>query len=415
MIKRNQTVDIIRGIAMLLVVLGHTISGTCIGYENTFLFKVIWTLQMPMFFIISGYVTRYSKPISSSRLLLKYLRKRTFAYIIPWIVWSFVVRGFILGQSSFFNLRHLLWHMDDGYWFLVSLWTIVTVYGFSDWLTVKCHPRTIFRSIIFHFVFALIGMIFIGGIGMCLGISFLSIKLSLYYLPLFMIGYLYGQLQDLIMKWEISHSAVSVTYAISFALWLFLIKRVNFYNVEPTVELIILRYLASAFGCVAIMGLISSCYAKMGGGVGCRKIFARNIPSPLSISRATSNELTGTTYGNAGFRDNDSTISVNSNNDDISNIYSFSEYCAEQSTVLQRGLETKTIRFMTWAGKNSLAIYLLHGFFLNLCINAQQMHALSALNVLFVMLNYFLCIGILAPIITIIGTNKVLNKILFWK
>ena len=61
---RNHSVDIVRGLAMLLVVLGHTISGTCTGYENTFLLRVIWTLQMPMFFIISGYVTRYSKPLT---------------------------------------------------------------------------------------------------------------------------------------------------------------------------------------------------------------------------------------------------------------------------------------------------------------------------------------------------------------
>lgn len=265
MTKRNQTVDIIRGIAMLLVVLGHTISGTCIGYENTFLFKVIWTLQMPMFFIISGYVTRYSKPLSSASSLLHYLRKRTFAYIIPWVVWSFVVRGFIFCQNSFFNLRHLLWHMDDGYWFLVSLWTIVIIYGVSDWLTAKCHPQKLFQSILLHLVFAFIGMILIGGLGKYAGFSFLSIKLSIYYLPLFMIGYLYGQLQDSIMKWEISHRAVSVTYAITLALWLFIIVRINFYNVEPSVKLIILRYLASTFGCIAIIGLISASYNKIGG------------------------------------------------------------------------------------------------------------------------------------------------------
>ena len=39
--NRNQFVDIMRGIAMLLVVLGHTITGCTIGSQKTFLFNVI--------------------------------------------------------------------------------------------------------------------------------------------------------------------------------------------------------------------------------------------------------------------------------------------------------------------------------------------------------------------------------------
>ena len=55
---RNKIVDIIRGFAMLLVVLGHTLSGSTANFNDTFLFQVIWTLQMPLFIIISGYVTK---------------------------------------------------------------------------------------------------------------------------------------------------------------------------------------------------------------------------------------------------------------------------------------------------------------------------------------------------------------------
>lgn len=260
---RNHSVDIVRGLAMLLVVLGHTISGTCTGYENTFLFRVIWTLQMPMFFIISGYVTRYSKPLTSADSLLSYLRKRTLAYLLPWIVWTFLVRGFIFREYSFFNIRHLLWHMDNGYWFLVSLWTIVVIYGLSDWLTFKCGPKTHVRSLLLHLVFAFVGMMLIAAIGMYAGMSFFSIKLSLYYLPLFMSGYVYGQIQDSIKKLETSYRVISMASAVSLAGYLFLIIRINFYNAEPSVGLIILRYMASISGCVAVMGLTSVCYNKI--------------------------------------------------------------------------------------------------------------------------------------------------------
>ena len=57
---RNQFVDIMRGIAMLLVVLGHTMTGCTTGAEKSFLFNIVWSLQMPLFILISGYVTRYT-------------------------------------------------------------------------------------------------------------------------------------------------------------------------------------------------------------------------------------------------------------------------------------------------------------------------------------------------------------------
>ena len=62
--NRNQFVDIMRGIAMLLVVLGHTMTGCTADSQKSFLFNIIWSLQMPLFILISGYVTKYSRPIS---------------------------------------------------------------------------------------------------------------------------------------------------------------------------------------------------------------------------------------------------------------------------------------------------------------------------------------------------------------
>lgn len=80
---RNSSVDIIRGFAMQLVVFGHTISGTVKEYSNSLLFQAIWTLQMPLFIVISGYVTRYSRPLVDSSSLWKFVKKRTLAYLLP--------------------------------------------------------------------------------------------------------------------------------------------------------------------------------------------------------------------------------------------------------------------------------------------------------------------------------------------
>ena len=52
--NRNEYVDIMRGVAMLLVVLGHTMTGSTVNSESSFLFNIVWSLQMPLFILISG-------------------------------------------------------------------------------------------------------------------------------------------------------------------------------------------------------------------------------------------------------------------------------------------------------------------------------------------------------------------------
>lgn len=93
-------------------------------FAEQFPFNIIWSLQMPLFILISGYVTKYSRPISDGNGLWKYVKRRTVAYMLPWAVWSFLVRGIIFGEDGFLNVKHLLWNMDSGYWFLATIWTI---------------------------------------------------------------------------------------------------------------------------------------------------------------------------------------------------------------------------------------------------------------------------------------------------
>ena len=50
MSKRNEVVDVMRGMAILLVVLGHTMTGCTANSESSFLYNVIWSIQMPLFF-----------------------------------------------------------------------------------------------------------------------------------------------------------------------------------------------------------------------------------------------------------------------------------------------------------------------------------------------------------------------------
>ena len=253
--SRNRTVDVVRGFAMLLVVLGHTMSGSIIEYQNSFLFQVIWTLQMPLFIIISGYVTRYSQPITNGETLWKFIKKRSLAYLLPWAVWTYMIRGVIFGQSSFFDFKYLFWHMDSGYWFLITIWTISMIYAISDYVANKLSIQKS-RNILLHLFICAMGMSGLFLLGMILGFNFFSVKLSLYYFPFYLLGYLYGHLQDWLFARKDSKIIIDIISTAFWTIWLFLIVRYDFYSGSDSGLFILFRFFASIVGCIAIISLL---------------------------------------------------------------------------------------------------------------------------------------------------------------
>lgn len=260
--SRNNIVDIIRGVAMLLVVLGHTMSGTVSKFSDSLLFQAIWTLQMPLFIVISGYVTRYSRQLVDSGCLWKFIKKRTLAYLLPWGVWTIVVRGLIFGQSNMLNIKNLLWHMDNGYWFLVTIWTISMIYGISDLLSNKWFKERK-MNVFAHLIFGGVGLIGLAVLGYLMGLDFFAIKLTLYYLPIYLLGYMYGQIQNWAMARANGKCFINIMIVASFALWLAAINRFDFFAEGDNLMMIFGRFITSSLGCIAVIGLFVNI---IGGG-----------------------------------------------------------------------------------------------------------------------------------------------------
>lgn len=264
--NRNQFVDIMRGIAMLLVVLGHTMTGCTANSQSSFLFNIIWSLQMPLFILISGYVTKYSRPISDGNGLWKYVKRRTVAYMLPWAVWSFLVRGIIFGQDGFLNVKHLLWNMDSGYWFLATIWTISMIFGVASFVAERASKENLLKKQIVLLGCYLAGMVLLVGIGVILGLSFFAIKLTLYYMPFYYAGFLYGQFDDRMKESETGKKIIDSVVAICFVMWLFVILRFPLYEMSDGGFAIILRAATSLAGCIAVCGLCKGIFSENRGG-----------------------------------------------------------------------------------------------------------------------------------------------------
>lgn len=271
--ERNSHVDIIRGIAILLVVLGHTMTECTLNSQDSFLFNIVWSLQMPLFILISGYVTRYSKKISSGGMLLSYVKRRTMAYLLPWTIWTFLVRGVLLGRVEYFNLKTVFWNMDSGYWFLISIWTISLIFGVSVYLANRITNKKkglngYVDDIIITGVFYVVGMALLAAVGLAMGLSFFCIKLTLYYMPFYFAGYIYGKFQDQINESAKGRWFTQIVVAVSLFAWLAIILRINLYAISDSGIGILVRAFASLTGCIAVCGLISSLFSKnqIGGG-----------------------------------------------------------------------------------------------------------------------------------------------------
>lgn len=262
--QRNQSVDVVRGVAMLLVVLGHTMTGCTKNSESSFLFDIVWSLQMPLFIIISGYVTKYSREIHTVVDWLKFLKKRTISYILPWLVWTFVIRGLLLNQKSYLNLKYILWNMDSGYWFLATIWTISVIFGTAQFLSNILDRKNRVPSWLKIGGFLILGMLALIVLGKFTGYGFFCIKLTLYYIPFYFIGYFYSQFQEkMLTRWSVAEDIIP---AVSLGLWIAIMVRFELFALPDSVGGIVLRFATSVFGCCGVIGLLSR-VSDQGNGI----------------------------------------------------------------------------------------------------------------------------------------------------
>lgn len=86
---RNNSLDIAKGLGILLVVTGHTMSPVMSGHAVVeWLYSVIYIFHMPLFFFVSGYVA--TKLVTKSLPKTELLKQRLSRLMIPYCVWAVI-------------------------------------------------------------------------------------------------------------------------------------------------------------------------------------------------------------------------------------------------------------------------------------------------------------------------------------
>jgi len=127
MTKRIEYIDAIKGFAIFLVVFAHAIAwnisdtSAIIHYDygispnlkvGGFLWQIIYSFHMPLFFFVAGYLFNINKTSFSEVLFV--VKKKSQRLLIPWIM-----------TGSLMLLVRGHW----GYWFLLSLYELNVIFS----------------------------------------------------------------------------------------------------------------------------------------------------------------------------------------------------------------------------------------------------------------------------------------------
>lgn len=143
---------------------------------------------MPLFFVVSGYLTHKEREENFKRMLSRLLiRSRTL--LVPLVVWS-IVRNICDGTVSY-SLSDIY---RGGYWFFLALWWCDVLNMFSAYLSKKFRLGMLGDALLYGFVYAVILLgriknIDLGGV--------LPVQSVQYYFPFFVMGLLMRKYQFL--------------------------------------------------------------------------------------------------------------------------------------------------------------------------------------------------------------------------
>lgn len=192
-VKRINELDYIRCIAIFMVVMGHVLLFT-LKIEHTALLGIIGICEMPLFFIVSGYLT-YKEREENLKETMSRLLKRSRTLLVPLVVWSIVLN--LCDEKITFSLSMVY---RGGYWFFVALWWCDILNTFAVYISKKFKFGIIADIVLYASVYAVILLgriknIDLGGI--------LPIQNVQYYFPFFILGLLmhkYELVNDVILN-----------------------------------------------------------------------------------------------------------------------------------------------------------------------------------------------------------------------
>ena len=252
--QRNQSIDAVRGLAIVLVMLGHVFVHN--HMEDPYVYDFIKAVQMPLFMIISGYLCGQGRKISDIKAYGRVLGKRAVSYLLPFFTWLIVMHPGNLKEAC----ERILFELDFGLWFLAVLFILTFMVYTAQLAAGKMREKnTVLSEIIFWAVYGILCLILVGQI--LTGNTFLSPYLTILYVPFYMLGYVAGNYGRRFLCWGTHESGkidcrdsrlIRAGSLVCAAVFLYLAAARNLNSMETRADVII-QMAASVLGSIAII------------------------------------------------------------------------------------------------------------------------------------------------------------------
>lgn len=128
---RLQWIDSLRGLLILLVILGHSIQfAPGMDCEHDHLWNLISSFHVPTFMFLSGYLNYRSVQVGR----FSYAKRRFQQLFIPCIIWT-IIASVLAFPDCINKFKQIIMYPDYGFWFLWALFWITIIFIVVDYLS----------------------------------------------------------------------------------------------------------------------------------------------------------------------------------------------------------------------------------------------------------------------------------------
>ena len=144
--SRIEYIDAVKGIAIVLVVIGHMLRGFSSSgiYLNEKIFKyidyTIYSFHMPLFFIVSGMLYTYKNKIYDKKDYINFIKLKSKNILVPYFIFSWIqilikiiMSGSVNKEVKISSLYTIVYKPVEQFWFLYTLFIIFMIVGLLDY------------------------------------------------------------------------------------------------------------------------------------------------------------------------------------------------------------------------------------------------------------------------------------------
>lgn len=253
-LQRNSSIDAIKGIAIVLVMIGHVFVHN--QMEDAYIYDFIKAVQMPLFMIISGYLCGQGRKISDIKTYGKILGKRAVSYVVPFFAWLTIMHPSNLVEAY----QTIFVSLDYGLWFLAILFILTFMVYTAQLVAGKLREKKFWMSeLIFWAVYVALCLVLV--VQIVIGNNFLSPYLTIIYVPFYMLGYVAGNYGKRFFCWGAkaagkidcrNNRLFQCLMALAGGGFLYLVAAKNLNSMETRMDVIV-QMAASLLGSAAII------------------------------------------------------------------------------------------------------------------------------------------------------------------